>query len=460
MLSRSAPTILCNPMMRSYFSATPHRMKGKGTPRTFLEECLAIIAEKESGIGAFVTMNTEAARAAADRASVRWKTGKPLSLIDGMPIGVKDIMETADMPTQQGSALFDGWRTGRDAAAVAALREAGAVVLGKTVTTEFAASEARGTRNPWDLKRTPGGSSSGSAAAVAAGMVPAALGTQVFGSILRPASFCGCYGYKPSVGAINRGGSYDNFSQSVSGVLAASLSEAWYVARAISARVGGDPGHEGLSGPLELPAARPPRAIALLRTAGWARASTAREALMEQVARLEEAGIVVRGQKSDPGIAEVEDLIADAESLSRKIVAWESRWPLNTYARDKGRDGLSRATQDRLAEAEAMTLEQYQVLLAERRRVREAYGRLAAGYDLCVTLAAPGAAPLGIEYTGDPIFTMPGSLLGVPALSLPLLHDAGLPLGLQLLGFHNADAALFAAAGVIEERLKPSASNP
>ena len=142
-------------------------------------------------------------------ATARWRAGKALSPIDGMPLGIKDIIETADMPTEQGSPLFVGWRTGRDAASVAALREAGAVILGKTVTTEFAATEPRGTRNPWDLERTPGGSSSGSAAAVACGMLPAALGTQVVGSILRPASFCGCVGFKPSVGGINRGGSYD-----------------------------------------------------------------------------------------------------------------------------------------------------------------------------------------------------------------------------------------------------------
>jgi len=145
-------------------------------------------------------------------------------------MGVKDIIETTDMPTEMGSPLFEGWRSGRDAATVVALRKAGAVVLGKTVTTEFAATEPRGTRNPWDLARTPGGSSSGSAAAVAAGLVSAALGTQVVGSIVRPASYCGCVGFKPSVGAINRGGSHDYLSQSCTGVLAATLDDAWRVA--------------------------------------------------------------------------------------------------------------------------------------------------------------------------------------------------------------------------------------
>ena len=153
-------------------------------------------------------------------------SGKPLSPIDGMPIGIKDIIETIDMPTENGSPLFAGYRSERDAASVAALREAGAVIVGKTVTTEFAWMQPRATRNPWDLTRTPGGSSSGSAAAVAVGAISVGIGTQVFGSILRPSSFCGCFGFKPTVGAINRGGSHDALSQSTHGPLAASLPEA------------------------------------------------------------------------------------------------------------------------------------------------------------------------------------------------------------------------------------------
>ena len=159
---------------------------GRDTPSRYLECCLATIEEREADVGAFVTLNIEAARAGAAKSSQRWRDGKPLSAIDGMPIGVKDIIETFDMPTQMGSDLYQGWRSERDAASVHALREAGAVVVGKTVTTEFAATFPRGTRNPWDLSRTPGGSSSGSAAAVACGMLPVALGTQGLGSILRP----------------------------------------------------------------------------------------------------------------------------------------------------------------------------------------------------------------------------------------------------------------------------------
>ncbi|MBI2318123.1 MAG: amidase, partial [Betaproteobacteria bacterium] len=171
---------------------------GNDTPRAFLDRCLASIAEFEPVVGAFVCLDIEAAKAEADRSTARWRQGKPLSRIDGMPVGIKDTFETIDMPTECGSPIFAGWRSGRDAASVVALRQAGAVILGKTVTTEFAATVPRGTRNPWDRQRTPGGSSSGSAAAVAAGMVPVALGTQAIGSILRPASFCGVVGFKAS----------------------------------------------------------------------------------------------------------------------------------------------------------------------------------------------------------------------------------------------------------------------
>jgi Asp-tRNA(Asn)/Glu-tRNA(Gln) amidotransferase A subunit family amidase len=438
------------PQARSYFAAAQTFRDGTDTPRAFLERCIATIETLDPQVGAFVATNLPAARAAADAATARWKSRTTLSLIDGMPVGIKDIMETADMVTEQGSPLFVGWRGRRDAAAVAALREAGAVIIGKTVTTEFAATHPRGTRNPWDLERTPGGSSSGSAAAVASGMVPAALGTQVIGSIVRPSSFCGCIGYKPSVGGINRGGSFDEFSQSCTGVLAASLAETWTVAREISARAGGDPGFPGISGPVELPPARMPRRIALLETAGWQRATEeTKQALRRARGTLAAAGIEFVDRTSDRAIEAVEGGIGNAWSLSMDINAWEGRWPLNTYARDMDRSALSRSAQDRLAKAESMTQEQYQALLVERQRVRAVHAALHDRYDACITLPATGAAPLGLGSTGDPIFAVPGSLLGTPSMSLPVLQVEGLPLGLQLIGFMNEDAALFAAAAAI-----------
>ncbi|HZP79851.1 MAG TPA: amidase [Pseudolabrys sp.] len=444
--SDSAP----KPQTKPFLSATVSFASGSDTPRKFLERCLDALAVWEPKIGAFVATNVEAARIAADASSARWRAGKPLSGIDGMPIGIKDIIETADMPTQMGSPLFDGWHSGRDAAAVAALREAGAVTLGKTVTTEFAATEPRGTRNPWDLARTPGGSSSGSAAAVAAGLVSAALGTQVVGSIVRPASYCGCVGFKPSVGAINRGGSHDYLSQSCTGVLAATLADAWQVAAEIAGRVGGDPGYLGLAGPLHPPDAMTPRRLIVLETAGWAVASAeAKAALSDAMARL---GIEIATRRSHAEIAKVEDAIADARALSLRLNAWESRWPLNTY-RDRDASKLSKAMLDRLTQAEAMTLDDYRADVAERTRIRTLYNGLAAHGDACITLAAPAAAPVGVGSTGDPVFAVPFSLLGVPAVSLPLLREQNLPLGLQVTGFSGKDESACAIAAFVETTL-------
>src|ERR1700693_5965420 len=171
------------PQSLAFFSAVADFAGGQDTPRDLLERCLARLEQFEPAVGAFVCHDIAAARVAADRSHERWRSGRPLSPIDGMPLGIKDIIETADMPTEQGSPLFVGWRTGRDAASVAALREAGAVILGKTVTTEVAATQPRGTRNPWDASRTPGGSSNGSAAAGAGGAVSGGRGTPVGGSV-------------------------------------------------------------------------------------------------------------------------------------------------------------------------------------------------------------------------------------------------------------------------------------
>jgi len=284
-------------------------------------------------------------------------------------------------------------------------------------------------------------------------MVPAALGTQVVGSILRPASFCGCVGFKPSVGRINRGGSYDYFSQSCTGVLANSLEDAWLVAVSIAARVGGDPGYPGLQGRDEPPPPRRPRTLAGLQTSGWEEAAPeARAAFAAAVARLAAAGIELADRHADPVIEEVEGAIADAAQLTRTINAWEGRWPLNTY-RDRDATKLSRSALERLALAEAMTLTEYGAAITVRQRNREIHARLAARYDAAITLAAPGAAPVGLGSTGNPVFNVPASMLGIPAVSLPLLSIGGLPLGLQIAGFVGEDAALFAAASAIRDLL-------
>jgi Asp-tRNA(Asn)/Glu-tRNA(Gln) amidotransferase A subunit family amidase len=440
---------------KPYLAVTARFASGADTPRDFLERCLADVATHEPKIGAFVELGLDAARAAAEASGQRWREGKPLSALDGMPVGIKDIIETIDLPTGQGSPLFVGCRTGRDAASVVALREAGAVIVGKTVTTEFASSEPLiKSKNPHDLRRTPGGSSSGSAAGVAAGMMSAALGTQVIGSTIRPASYCGVIGYKVSLGALNRGGSYDGLSQSCTGVLATTLEDAWQVAYEIASRVGGDPGYPGLYGPARAPAAKKPQRLTFLETAGWAFASSdAKAAITEALGKLKAAGIEVVTRRSDSNVAALEAAIADARPLSMRINGWESRWPLNTY-RNKDAGKVSPVMLQRLAEAEAMTLDDYRRDIKRRDEVRAIYATLAGACDACVSLAAPKAAPMGLESTGDPSCTVHASLIGMPSVSLPVLQDEGLPLGLQLTGFLNRDAELFATAAAVKGSLK------
>ena len=435
------------PAIRPFLSHSAAFAAGADTPRAFLERCLEAYAAWEPAIGAFVHTDFAAARAAADAASVRWRSGKPLSAIDGMPIGVKDIIDTADMPTEMGSPLFAGWRPAWDAASVTALREAGVAIVGKTVTTEFAATQPRGTRNPHDPARTPGGSSSGSAAAVAAGVISAGLGTQVIGSIVRPASYCGCVGFKPTVGAINRGGSLDYLSQSATGVLAATVEDAWQVAIEIASRVGGDPGHVPLDGEKQTPVPVKPRQFALLETAGWQVASpAAKEALQATVEKLGALGVGFVTRRSHREVEVVEDAIADAFALSTRINDWEWRWPLNAF-HERDASKLSRIMHDRLSRQQKLAPDDYRAALAERARARSCYEKLASICDGCLTLTAPGAAPVGLETTGNPIFAVPFSLLGVPAISLPLLKDENLPLGLQVTGFAGRDAAAIGIAG-------------
>ncbi|MFL5029712.1 MAG: amidase [Xanthobacteraceae bacterium] len=458
--SSAAPALELDelPALRPFLAVQPQFAAGSDTPRDFLERCLAALDHWEPRIDAFVNLNIDGARAAADASSRRWREGRPLSPLDGMPLGIKDIIDTIDMPTENGSPLYAGWRSDRDAASVAALREAGAVILGKTVTTEFAAREPRGTRNPWDVERTPGGSSSGSAAAVVTGMVSAALGTQVIGSTIRPASFCGCFGFKPTLGALNRGGSHDGLSQSCTGVLAANLEDAWQVANEIAVRAGGDPGYPGLFGPDRAPAAKQPQRLALLETAGWSVAeAAAKQAIEEAVARLKALGIDVRTRHDEPKVAAVEAALDQATSISNRINDWEGRWPLNTYrARDAGK--LSRLALERLAKAEAMTLDDYRGLLTERASIRQVWAELATVCNACITLAAPGPAPRGLGWTGDASFAVPASLLGTPAISLPLFRVDGLPLGFQVMGFEHGDAGTFAMAAWIEDALGPAKS--
>ena len=435
------------PTRKSYRERHKELDAGTYKPSDFLEECLENIYELEKDIGAFVATDEEGARKAAEASNKRWRTGNILSLVDGMPLCVKDIMETASMPTQQGSDLFVGWSGGRDCAAVSALKEAGAIIYAKAVTTEFAAQPARETRNPWDLSRTPGGSSSGTAASVAAGMLPGGLGTQGLGSTLRPASFCGVFAFKPSFGGINRGGSFDTISQSSSSTMAATLEETWEIARAITARVGGDPGFFGVTGSMEAPDAQLPIRVAILKTEGWDRTEEdAKLALENSRVKLEAAGVKVIDSQSSDTVDELERHLIGSVELSGGLNNWDFRWPLNTYARDMDREKLSAEARERLSQAEAMTHGDYQALLKQREDLRLFYAALKNEFDVCVTLSAPGPAPVGLKWTGDAVYAVPSSVLGTPSFSLPILKSNSLPLGLQVMGFSDQDENAFAAA--------------
>jgi len=435
-------------MTQQPFSAVRARFADASTtPRAYLEQHLARIAQREPEVKAFAALNFAGARAAADESTERYKAGRPLSAVDGLPLGIKDILESEDMPTGFGSPIYTGWQSGRDAAAVYALRSNGAIIVGKTVTTEFAARHPGPTRNPLDLTRTPGGSSSGSAAAVADGMLPAAMGSQVIGSVLRPASYCGVMGFKPTYGALNRGGGYDNFSQNCLGVLAHTLPDIWAICHVIAETVGGDPGCVAFQGGAEPAPARRPAALGLVETAGWSKAQpAARERLQAFRTWAETAGVRVLDRRATPALAAFETAIADAADVSSGINAWEFVWPLGAVARHHAQL-LSPSMRERLEQGRKMRDADYQALLQRRNAMRTAQQALRGTLDALVTLGATGSAPVGLEATGDAAFNVPATALGAPALSLPLFQVEGLPLGLQLIGFPGEDRALSAMAG-------------
>src|SRR5215468_8386946 len=303
----------------TFHDAVPRFREGSDSPRAYLERCIDIIKEREPIVKAFVVLNEAGARAAADESTARWKAGHPISSIDGMPIGIKDLLETKDMPTQMGCEAFAGNFPKRDNAAVWALRQAGAIILGKTATAELGGSHPPATTNPFDPARTAGGSSSGSAAAVAARMVPAAIGTQVGGSIIRPAAYCGNVALKPTQGGINRG-ERQATSMSTHGVHAGSIEDTWHVAIEIARRVGGDRGYLGLMGPSPAPAAVKPERLIVLETEGWAALDAAsREAFEVLLEDLRRAGVTLLGRRDHRWIEALEQAIGDGRAVCNAI---------------------------------------------------------------------------------------------------------------------------------------------
>lgn len=428
---------------------------GQDTPRAYLERCLATIDAREPVVQGWVSTNVAGARAAADASTARWKSGLPSSRIDGLPIGIKDLIETADMPTKMGSPLYAENFPRRDSALVQALRQAGAVVLGKTVTTELGMSHPGPTTNPFDATRTPGGSSQGSAAVVGANMVPAAIGTQVLGSVIRPAAFCANAALKPTQGAINRG-ERQGLSQSTAGVHAGCLEDMWTVAVEIANRAGGDPGAPGLFGDAAPPALAKPLRLAVMETEGWPLVDPATMAAFEATLdTLRAAGVTILRRADHPALERFERSIADAMALGRDVCAYEMRWTLeNLVAQHDG--GLSPSLAARMAWGQTFPREAYRSRLAERAHARVCLAELAPVCDALISLSCLGPAPkLGdtggsdgkiIHTTGNPVMNAATSLLGCPAVTVPVLAVAGMPVGIQLVGQAHADERVVAMA--------------
>jgi Asp-tRNA(Asn)/Glu-tRNA(Gln) amidotransferase A subunit family amidase len=436
---------------------------GNDSPRAYLERCLETIAQREPVVKALVALNESGARAAADASAARWKASRPLSPIDGMPVGIKDLLETKDMPTEMGCAAMKGNFPKRDNAGVWALRQAGAVVLAKTVTAELGGSQPGPTTNPFDPARTPGGSSSGSAAAVGANMMPAAIGTQVGGSIIRPAAYCGNFALKPTQGGINRGERLAT-SQSTHGPHAGCLEDMWQVAIEMARRCGGDRGSLGLMGPDTLPAAIKPNRLIVLETEGWADLDPATKAGFARLAsQLEAAGVTLIRRADHPFVEALEKAIANGRAICNGVTSWENRW----YQRgmlDAAPDGISERGQATLRRAEAMTPDDYRTNLLARQQAQLAHMAVASLADAAITLACPGPAPLwsgdvagqpvAPRPTGDFVFNAPSSMLFAPVVTVPLMSVGGLPVGVQIMGQQHEDARMTGLARWFTENLK------
>lgn len=432
--------------LREYIARAPEFRSGAYTPRDYLEESISLIEGIDGELHAFPSLRIARARLEADASAERWRSGAELSVLDGAPLGVKDIIDVAGMVTGMGSPTMSDYRPPADSAAVLALRRVGMVVLGKTTTTEFATSYPCETRNPHDLTRTSGGSSAGSAAAVGAGMLPVALGTQVVGSTIRPAGYCGVYGMKTSVGLLNRGGVHDYYlSQSTLGILAAGVDEVWHVLVALYEGAGSAPGmtFPGVSSD-PARAAVPPSRVGLLAPEAWENAEpAARVALLDALAFWQDAGVEV--VIDDAVLRELNALIGDTLPLTRMINAYESRSYLEAIAaRDRG--GLSPFALRRIDEGRAIGRTDYGAALEARARIRHEFERLSGGFAAFVTLSASGVAPVGTSSTGDPGMAAVASVLGCPAVSIPLGELHGLPVGMQLVGRYGSDFDLLAAA--------------
>lgn len=403
---------------------------GDITSEALVEACLDRIETRDALVCAWVHVDAGLAIAEARKADGARSAGQTLGPLHGVPVGIKDIFDTADMPTQCGSDLYRGRQPGRDSAAVALLRGAGAIILGKTVTAELALSAPGPTANPLDLACTPGGSSSGSAAAVADTMVPLAIGSQTTGSVIRPASYCGIVGYKPSFGAIPTDGMH-TLADALDhvGLFARQLDDIASMAKAMM------PAAFAATGTT---LTEPPR-IGVVRAPVWREASDDARSRFDAWASGAGADDVVElGDVFEDAVA-CQRLILDA-NLAANLGAACGDHPdrLREITRERVRNG-STIDDDALARATAR-------VEVQRSRLQEIF----RDYDALLTLAAPGEAPRGLSSTGNAVFSAIWTLTGVPAVSLPLLEgENGLPIGVQVIGASGADEKLLATAAHI-----------
>lgn len=414
---------------------------GEITSEALVAACLERIARLEETVGAWAHLDEDHALAQARSADAWRARGHSTGPLHGVPVGLKDIIDTADLPTENGTPLHAGRTPGDDAAAVQALRDAGAVIMGKTVTTELASFHPGKTRNPHNPEHTPGGSSSGSAAAVAAGMVPLAVGTQTNGSMLRPAAYCGVFGLKPTFGLISRAGV---LSQSppldTLGVFARTVEDLGLIADCLTAFDARDRHMWPRSRPRlrETALAEPPVTpmLAFVKSPVWDRAD---DVTREAFAELTEA---LGAQCDEVELPEIFDRTVELHRTLMLADIAKSYGPLQEKAPDKLSETLT-----------GMIEEGRRVLAMDYNLARDWQSMLYGGleqvferYDAILTPAAPGPAPKGLEATGSPIFNTLWTYTGVPAVSLPILEADGLPLGVQLVGPRREDGRLLRTA--------------
>jgi Asp-tRNA(Asn)/Glu-tRNA(Gln) amidotransferase A subunit family amidase len=404
------------------------------TAVALLGDCLERIREREPAIHAWTFVDADGAM----RRARALDAGSASGLLHGLPLAVKDLFDTFDMPTSYGSPVYADHRPAADASSVALARAAGGIVVGKTVTTEFATFHPGPTCNPHNPKHTPGGSSSGSAAAVADWMVPLGFASQTAGSVVRPAAYCGVVGYKPTYGTINRvGAKMISDTLDTVGVVSRSVPDAALFVAALSDR------RDLL---IERPLAGPPR-IGLCRTYEWERASPETVAVFEDAARrLAKAGAKIRDVTLPPPFAGLVD--AQLAIMVREVALCLS------HERLMHRDKLSREMITMIEAGLAVTPERYDVAQALARSCRAALANVFDGIDIVIAPSTVGEAPEGIHATGDPLFNRIWTLLQTPVLHLPVGRGPrGLPVGITIAGPLASDRTTLLAADWIHSKL-------